>query len=196
MPALLDRFIIRADERRRHEITIRAPAALVMAAARNFDLQSIRTIRAIFWLRSKILGARPAPPRPPQGLVADMLDLGWRCLGEEPDRYFVAGAICQPWRPDVVFYGVKPEQFADYAEPDRVKIAWTLEVEALGPSLTRFATETRVAATDDVARKEFRRYWHMFGIGIVAIRRLLLPALRRRAEQAWRSGRPPDAMAE
>ncbi len=73
---------------------------------------------------------------------------------------------------------------------DQVKIAWTLEAEALGPALTRFATETRVVATDAQARTKFRRYWRRFGIGIVMIRQLLLPAIRRQAEQQWRSAGP------
>jgi hypothetical protein len=72
-----------------------------------------------------------------------------------------------------------------------VKIAWTLEAESLGPALSRFATETRVAATDEQARIKFRRYWRVFGIGIVMIRRLLLPVLRREAEREWKRSQAP-----
>jgi hypothetical protein len=118
-----------------------------------------------------------------------MLGLGWICLAEEPGHFFVAGAACQPWQADVVFSAIAPEQFAAYAGPDQVKIAWTLEAENVGPALTRFATETRVVAIDDQARAKFRRYWRKFGIGIVMIRRLLLPVLRRQAERQWRANR-------
>jgi len=187
MSAVLDRFMPCPDERKRHEIAIRAPAGLVLDVARNFDLQSILMIRTLFWLRAKMLGARRPAARRTTGLVADMLALGWGCLADVPGHFFVAGAACQPWQADVVFASIAPEQFATYAEPDRVKIAWTLEAETLGPALTRFATETRVVATDDHARTKFRRYWRIFGIGIVMIRRLLLPALRRQAERQWRS---------
>lgn len=184
MPAVLDRFVPSPDMGGRHEITIHAPAAIVLDVARNFDMQSVPAIRAIFWLRAKILRAKRPAARPPAGLVADMLDLGWGCLAEEPDRFFVAGGVCQPWEADVVFTPIASEQFAAYSEPDRVKIAWTLEAEPLGPELTRFATETRVAATEDRARIKFRRYWRIFGIGILLIRRILLPAIRRKAERA------------
>lgn len=187
MSAVLDRFMPCPDERTRHEITIRAPAGLVLDVARTFDMQSLLLVRALFWLRAKLLGARRSAARRPTGLVADMLALGWGCLADEPGHFFVAGAACQPWQADVVFTPIAPEQFATYAEPDRVKIAWTLEAEALGPALTRFATETRVGATDAHARTKFRRYGRIFGIGIVMIRRLLLPALRRQAERQWRS---------
>lgn len=185
MPVVLDGFIPRPDAGHRHEITVRAPAALVLHVARNFDMQSISMVRAIFWLRAKLLGARTrATPR--TGLVADMLGLGWGCLAEDPGHLFVAGAACQPWLADVVFSPIAPEKFAAYAEPDQVKIAWTLEAETLGPALSRFATDTRAVATDEQARIKFRRYWRLFGIGIVMIRRFLLPALRREAERQWR----------
>lgn len=188
--SVLDRFVPRPDMGGRHEITIHAPAELVLDVARNFDMQSIPMVRAIFWLRAKVLRARMPAARPPTGLVSEMLGLGWGCLAEEPGYFFIAGAACQPWQADVVFSPIAPEQFATYAEPDQVKIAWTLETVALGPTLTRFATETRVVATNDQARTKFRRYWRIFGIGIVMIRRLLLPALRRQAERQWQAVRP------
>jgi hypothetical protein len=190
MAAVLERFMPYADERKRHEITIRAPAGLVLDVARHVDMQSIWIIRALFWLRAKILGARMPAAGQPTGLVADMLALGWGCLADGPGHVFVAGAACQPWQADVVFSPIAPEQFAAYAEPDQVKIVWTLEAEALGPALTRFATETRVVATDAQARAKFRRYWRRFGIGIVMIRRLLLPAIRRQAEREWHAASP------
>lgn len=185
MPAVLDHFIPHSDAGGRHEITVHAPADLVLRTARNFDIQSIPMIRAIFWLRGKMLGAR-ARAMPRAGLVANMQGLGWGRLAEEPGHFFVAGAVCQPWLADVVFSPIAPERFADYAEPDQVKIAWTLEADNLGPALSRFATETRVAATGEQARIKFRRYWRVFGIGIVLIRKLLLPVLRREAEREWK----------
>jgi len=187
LSAVLDRFIPRFDVRERHEITIKAPAGVVLEVARSFDMQSIPLVRFIFWLRGRLLGARAAPIRPTTGLVADMLRLGWRCLAEESGRYLVVGAACQPWKADVVFSSIAPEQFAAYSEPGGVKIAWTLEAESLGPALTCFATETRALATDDRARIQFERYWKLFGVGIIMIRKLLLPAVRRHAERRWRS---------
>jgi hypothetical protein len=154
MFAVLEQFIPRPDMQDRRQITIHAPAAMVLEVARNFDLQSIFFIRAIFWLRAKVLGAKMETPPRRLGLVADMLAMGWVRLAEEHNHFFVAGAACQPWRAHVVFSRIPPEQFAAFAEPDQVKIAWTLEAEALEPALTRFATETRAVATDDPSAKE------------------------------------------
>ena len=182
--SLLDAFIPHPDIRERHEIRIQAPAELVMKIAREFDMQSIGLVRAIFQLRAKALGAR-ADFKPSRGLVAGMLAIGWQCLAEHAGRYFIAGAACQPWNADPGFAAIPPDQFASFAEPDRVKIAWTIEAEPSGQTLTHFVTETRAAATDEVARSKFRWYWRKFGLGIRAIRWLLLRALRRQAEAAY-----------
>lgn len=168
---------------------MRAPAGLVLETARDFDLQSVPLVRAIFRLRALAMGAREQAGRKPQGMIAELLGLGWERLAEEPGRCFVAGAACQPWRADVVFEPIPAQRFAAHAEPDRVKIAWSLEAEPLGPALTLLATETRVAATDDQARKKFHRYWRRVRIGVRAIRWLLLRAVRRQAERRWRAMR-------
>jgi hypothetical protein len=188
-PSPLDRFIAQPDVRERFETTIRAPAAIVMAVAAEFDMQSVPVIRAIFRLREKLMGAAPPARRKPQGILEETRSLGWGLLAEQRDRFVAFGATCQPWLADVKFTAIAPEQFASYAGPDQVKIAWTLEAEPLGPALTRFAQETRAAATDAAARSKFRRYWRWARFGIVAIRLLLLPAARRAAERRWAAER-------
>jgi hypothetical protein len=190
MPSLIDRFMPEADVRERHETAVRAPAAVVLDVARRLDLWSVPVVRAIFWLREKLMGARGGGrPEGPAGLVPQTLAIGWGVLADEPGRLFIAGAACRPWEADVRFVPVPPEEFVAYREPDRVKIVWTLEAEPLGPARTRFATETRARATDDRARAKFRRYWRWARFGIVAIRLLLVPAVRREAERRWQAAR-------
>jgi hypothetical protein len=190
MPDPLDAFIPTPDVRERRSTLVRAPAELVFDVARHFDMASLPLVQAIFRLRAKLMGARdPAAGRRRTTDVEGLLGMGWGVLAEEPGRLLVAGAVCQPWRADVVFTPIEAGRFASYAEPDGVKIAWTLEAEPLGPALTRFASETRVAATDAAARVKFLRYWRWARFGIVGIRWLLLPAIRRAAERRWRSGR-------
>lgn len=181
----LDAFIPHPDVRERFHTTIKAPASLVMDVAANFDLQALPLVRAIFRLREKLMRAAPSSPRKPQGLLAEMRSLGWGLLLEEPARLIVCGATCRPWQANTVFTPIAPQRFASYAEPNEVKIAWTLEAEALGAALTRFSHETRAVATDADARMRFRSYWRWARFGIVTIRILLLPAIRREAERRW-----------
>jgi hypothetical protein len=70
--------------RERHEITIKAPAGLVLEIARNFDMQSIPMVRAIFWLRAKLLGGRISDVRSAIGLLDEMVRLGWKCSPKNP----------------------------------------------------------------------------------------------------------------
>jgi hypothetical protein len=182
----LDRFMPQPDIRERHEGLIRAPADLVFDVAMHFDLQSIPLVRAIFWLRGRLMGAAPAGPRVSQGFIAEVTGLGWGVLAHRQGREIVMGAAVQPWKADVKFRAIPAEQFAEFAEPDLVKIAWTLEAEPLGHTMSRFASETRAVATDEAARARFLRYWRWARFGIVAIRWLMLPAVRREAERRFR----------
>jgi hypothetical protein len=183
--APLERFIAHPDVRERFETTIRAPADLVMQVAAQFDMQSLPAVRSIFWLRERLTGAAPSGPRRPQGILEETRSLGWGLLAEQPGRFVVCGAACQPWLADVEFSAVAPDEFPTYARRDRVKIAWTLEATEIGPGITRFGQETRAVATDEQARVKFLRYWRWARFGIVAIRLLMLPAVRREAERRW-----------
>jgi hypothetical protein len=189
MESLLDRFVPVSDARERFETTVHAPADVVMEVATRFDMQSPLLVRAIFRLRETLLRATPHSPRVPRGIVDETTRLGWGILAEEPGRWVACGARCQPWLADVKFVGISPEDFAGYAEPGVVKIAWSLEAIETAPNVTRFAQETRAVATDAAARAKFLRYWRWARFGIVAIRLLMLPAVRREAERRWAAER-------
>ena len=189
MAAALDRFLPAPDVRERHAIQVRTPAEFVFNVARQFDLQSVPLVHAIFWLRAKLMRARGDASRTATRLdTAGLLRLGWGVLAEESGRLIAAGAVCQPWLANVVFTPVSADRFPTYSEPDFVKIAWTLEAEPLAPARARLATETRAAGTDPATRQKFRRYWRWARVGIIAIRWLVLPAIRREAERRWGSG--------
>jgi hypothetical protein len=188
MSSPLDPFLPKPDVVERFETTVQAPADLVMRTAYEFDLQSLPPIRAIIRLRALVMRGSPdAEPRRPIGLVAETRGLGWGTLLEEPGSLLLCGAVCQPWLGDVAFTAIPASDFATYARPDQVKIAWSLEATELQPNVTRFVHEVRAAATDTPAGRKFKRYWRWARFGIVAIRLLLLPAIRHQAERDWAS---------
>lgn len=186
---LLDRFIPQPDIRERFETIIGAPADLVFDVALRFDMQSLPLVKTIFWLRDKVMGTGPHVPRRPQGILEETRGLGWGLLCEEPGRHVVCGARCQPWLANVAFTAISPSEFESCAEPGEVKIAWTVEVTELGPALTRLVHETRAQSTDEMARIRFRRYWRWARFGIIMIRLLMLPSIKRTAEQRWAADR-------
>lgn len=186
LPFPLDAFIPEPDVRERHSTVIRAPASVVWATVETFDFQSVALIHGIIRLRELLLGSSRGH-RTPQPFLQEAIGMGWGVLARTPGSLLIAGAHCQPWLADVTFSPIPAAEFLAYRGPNRVKIAWTLEVEPLGPTATRLATETRAVATDSDARARFRRYWRWARFGIVAIRWFMLPAVRRRAEATWRS---------
>jgi hypothetical protein len=104
-------------------------------------------------------------------------------LAESPGHDIVMGAVTQPWKANVVFRGLPPEEFAAFHEPGYVKIAWTLRADAVGTGESIARTETRVLATDDEARRKFRWYWARFSPGIALIRAVSLPFVQKEAER-------------
>jgi hypothetical protein len=131
------------------------------------------------------MGGRAAH-RASLGLLAQMKSLGWGVLAEIPGREIVMGAVTQPWKAEVVFRAVAPNEFAAFAEPGYVKIAWTLRADPIGPVESIFRTQTRAVATDAGARARFRRYWAFVSPGIRLIRQLILSPLKAEAEDLAR----------
>jgi hypothetical protein len=189
---LLDRFMPTFEVRERHEAKVAAPAEITYAAARALDLGQSGLVRAIFRGRELLMGSAPAARGPATDFLTEVLALGWRVLAEEPGRELVMGAVTQPWKADVEFRGVPPEEFAVFAEPGFARIVWTLGVTPRGPESSVFRTETRVATTDPESRRRFRRYWSLLSPGILLIRYESLRLVRREAERRFRQ---PAAIA-
>jgi hypothetical protein len=85
--------------------------------------------------------------------------------------------------PDVVFTALPPDQFTAFAEPNYVKIAWTLRADPVEAGGAVFRTETRVQTTDALSRVKFRRYWAFMSPGIILIRWASLGPLKAEAER-------------
>ncbi len=184
--ALLDRFMPAYEVAERHHVRIAAPAAITFEAATQMYLQQSPIVRAIFKARERIMRSRPAPEPQARGFLAQMRDIGWGVLAEIPGREVVMGAVTQPWKADVVFRPLPPDEFAAFREPDHVKIVWTLRADPLGAADSIFRTETRVVTTDAAARAKFRRYWAFASPGIILIRWALLGPLKTEAERRTR----------
>lgn len=180
---VLDTFMPAYEVAERHQVRVGAAADVTWHAATNVRLRDSRIVGAIFRARELVLGA-DASVTDDRGLLAQTLALGWRVLHEEQGREVVVGAVTRPWEPNVTFRGMSADAFTTFDEPDYVKIAWTLRVEAVGPLDTICRTETRVVATNAAARARFRWYWARFSPGIVLIRRMLLRQLKSDAERA------------
>jgi len=181
--ALLDQLMPAYDVSERHHVRVSASPSATLAAARETDLRRSAIIRGIFGTREWLLSATPEEASRPTGLVALTTSLGWRMVAEIPGREVVYGAVTQPWKANVVFRGLAAEEFKKFREPGFVKILWPLRVDPTTPSECVFRTETRVATTDDDARRRFRWYWSRFSAGIILIRQVSMRLVKREAER-------------
>ncbi len=179
--ALLDRFMPRYEVSEQHAIDVAAPVDATLAAAKALDPNDSRIVRAIFGARELILRGNRDETVRPRGMLEGMKSLGWGVLADEPNE-IVLGAVTKPWQANPVFRTLPPEQFAAFAEPDYVKIIWTLRADPQGAG-SRFTTETRAVATDPRARAKFRMYWALLSPGIILIRRAMLPLVKAAAER-------------
>lgn len=182
---LLDSFMPTPDVREKHTTYVEAPADVTYAAGREFEIESSRIVRAIFKARELILRSAPVEKPRVRGFIEWMKAIGWGVLAEKPGRELVMGAVTKPWEANPVFRPVPPEEFAAFAEPDYVKIVWTVQAIPLRNGASLYRTETRAVATDAQARRKFRLYWSLLSPGIILIRRALLPAVKATAERMW-----------
>jgi len=183
---LLDRFMQEYEVVERHHIRVGAPASTTLAVASDLNLFDLPLVRGIVKGRALILGATPVDRPGPRGMLAEVQSLGWVVLAEAPGREIVVGAVTRPWEANVTFRSIPPGDFAAFAEPDYVKIAWTLRADALGANESVFRTETRAIATDAAARAKFRRYWSFLSPGIALIRLMSLRPVKSEAERRAR----------
>ena len=165
---------------------VNAPAPVTFATAESTSLNSSPVTRGIFRARELLMGGSFSRPLPSGGVVEQMCSMGWEVLSRTPQREIILGAVTQPWKRDVVFRGLPPEEFAGFAEPGFVKIVVTIGATPIDSGTSRLQIGTYVATTGPVARKRFRRYWAVFSPGILLIRALALNTIKHDAEQRQR----------
>ena len=182
---LLDMFMPHYEVVDRHKIHINSPSKAALSAAVDLDVQSCAVVRGIFKGREWILRSKPDDRVRPRAFLLVMKSLGWGLLAELPGHEIVMGAVTKPWEPNPVFRSLPPDEFAAFHEPDYVKIIWTLRADPVGNNQSEFRTETRAVATDPKARTKFRRYWSLLSPGIIAVRRVMLPAVKADAEKLY-----------
>ena len=185
----IDRFVPAPEIEERHAIRVAAASPDAFQAACDTGLEESALARGIFRARELVMGgvgSQPAPARE-RGLRAEAQAIGWGLLAEIPGREIVFGAVTQPWVAHPVFRAIPAADFAAFAEPGYVKIAWTLRVDPVEDGTSVVRTVTRATTTDARARRLFRRYWSAVMPGIVLIRLVMLHQIKVAAEQRYSS---------
>jgi hypothetical protein len=106
---------------------------------------------------------------------------------ERSPTEWVAGAVGAVWRPRGGLVRLDDaEAWRAAVVPGTIKGAVDFRAEAI-PGGSRLTTETRVRATDERARRAFRRYWLLIGPFSALIRKRWLAAVMASAKRSAES---------
>lgn len=193
---LLDELMPHYHVVERHQMMVRASPDAVFAAIREADLAGGAVTRLLFTLRA-VPAAAIALARSPRGAVAewragraqrglrlaDFERAGFRVVAEREPEELVIGLLGRFWTPrGALRHDVRIETFRAGPPAGQALAGWNFSVHARPDGLTELRTETRVLCAAD-AWPMFRIYWLIVRPGSGLIRRSMLRAIRRRAEQ-------------
>ena len=186
-PTALDRVLPGARLTEVQSVELALPIDEAWEATRHLDLSRSRLVAALFTARTLPARLLRRGEEPSAAVTLGIDDLGstpdepgFQILVDEPPSEVVVGAIGQVWQLDIPFVHVADaDAFAAYDEPDQVKVAWALQVDALDAESARVSVEVRVDATTDEAWDRFRRYFRRIGPGSRIVRRTMLRRLAR-----------------
>lgn len=182
----LDEFLPDYDVNEIHSTRVAAPPDAVMATVRSLTAREVPVIVGLMALRSLPARLRGRRPRAREGPILEgFLRGGFVTLADRPHE-LVVGGVGRFWRASAEVRRVSADEFAAFREPGYAKTAFNMHAQPSPGGGTLLTTETRIQATDEQARRSFRRYWLVIHPGSAAIRRAWLRAIRRRAEGSAR----------
>ncbi len=187
---LLTDFLPIYDHKEVHSISVRADAHRCYSAVKDLTLSELSPlVHLLFTLRALPSRLRGSVERKQlvatKPIVEQILSRGFIRLAEDDDREFVVGTIGRFWQladrscPRLD----SPQEFLVFDQPGYAKAVMNFYVEAHGGGKTSVSTETRILATDAVARRKFAIYWRVVHPGSALIRMMWLKAIKHRAEQ-------------
>lgn len=169
--------------RERHAIRVGRPLPQVLAAARAVTPREVPAFRVLMGLRSlPASAARRSRRRDDAPLLDGFIRMGFAALGES-ELELTYGGVGRFWQLAGGLRPVAAAEFAGFHEPGYAKAGFNFVAEPDGLGGCLLATETRVLATDERARRRFARYWLLIRPGSGLIRRAWLRAIKARAER-------------
>ncbi|OPH51166.1 hypothetical protein BC351_35540 [Paenibacillus ferrarius] len=188
MNMMIDRYMPDYQFGERHEIVIHAEQEIVYRAIREVTATEIPLLRLLFAIRtlpSLLMGKRGKVLADTLPYVEEMERYGFLLLEEEQNLEFVVGVVGKFWRP-VGNLPIKLKSVVDFTKFIDSRYARSVmnfsvqHGELNGNTVLR--TETRVQTIGSAAKVKFALYWAIIYPGSAYIRRMMLKAIKKRAE--------------
>lgn len=181
----LDDVMPRYDVASAHQIAVYSTPQQAYDAFLRITPAELPLARMLFAVRSlpgKLRRRNPMPAGTSEPMLRQMQRAGFVVLAEEPGREIVIGAIGRFWRlSEPLQRGIDADRFSAPPESGLARAVMNVSIEAGGSGCV-VRTETRVALPDDETGRRFRRYWRVVGPGSALVRRDILRAVKKRAE--------------
>ncbi len=172
---LIDDFLPNYDVRERHQTKVHASVDEVYAAVRQLDISQAKLTQWLFRLRGI--------PTSSNFNLDDFLKMRFILLGERPNEELLLGLVGRFWTLSGKLRRLESEAYRNFNEQGYAKAAWNFSLSEEPNNSVLLETETRVYCLDGVSRKHFRLYWFLVGRFSGLIRREILQAIKRNAEQ-------------
>jgi hypothetical protein len=177
----LDDWLPDYQVRSRHQTTVQADTATTYQALISTSMGKLTLVKVLMGLRS--LGRARHTPRP-KTFIEGLIDGGFLPLAIEPNQELVFGIAGKFWMltPERVALASK-QDFADFTREGYAKAAWNISLSPGDADRTLLLTQTRIRCYGHIAESRFRAYWLVVGPFSGLIRRAMLRAVKRKAEQ-------------
>ncbi|GGA16843.1 hypothetical protein GCM10008018_71580 [Paenibacillus marchantiophytorum] len=188
MNMMIDRYMPDYQFGERHEISIHAEQGTVYRAIREVTAMEIPLLRLLFAIRalpSVLMGKRREALANTLPYVEEMERYGFLLLEEERNWEFVVGVIGKFWR----LTGNMPiklksaDDFNAFVDSRYAKSVMNFSVHEGPHGNAVVRTETRIQTTGSASKVKFALYWAIIYPGSAYIRRMMLKAIKKRAER-------------
>jgi hypothetical protein len=172
---LQDKFLPQYDFSEKHSIIIVESVKKIFAVVDELDFSKSLIIKILFKLRGlKTKGS----------LKDGLLRQNFIELEQIENQEMILGLVGQFWKANGNLKKMNATQFVTFNEPEFLKATWNFRVNAQPDGKTLLETETRIQCLDKSAHKKFTRYWFFIRPFSGLIRKEILIAVKRKAENA------------
>ncbi|MDO8750059.1 MAG: hypothetical protein Q7K03_02795 [Dehalococcoidia bacterium] len=184
---MFDHFLPNYDFREVHVTAVRVGRDRVYRAIKEIRSGEIPLLWFLFALRAlpALLTRRGKLPfGGDQPFLDQMIASGFVLLAEETDRQLVLGTVGQFWRAlERPLQLANASEFLAFDRPAYAKAVTNFFIaESLGRTGVVLTTETRIHVPSPAARRKFAAYWFMIRLPSGLLRRMILRAIKIRAE--------------